>query len=80
MHHNFLFDLDQTLLDFMIWGAVFAVLQALLPQWSWVIWFLQIMNVGGAAGDIYVTYRVCGMPGSILVMDTGVNMTVFDKV
>ena len=64
----------------VIWGIIFAVLQALLPQWSWVIWFLQIMNVGGAAGDLYVVYRVSGMPDTILVMDTGVNMTVYDKV
>ena len=62
----------------ILWGVIFAVLQILLPEWEWVIWFLQMMNVGGAAGDMYVTARVLGMSETILVMDTGVNMTVYD--
>ena len=63
----------------VLWGIIFAVLQAFLPQWSWVVWFLQIMNVAGAAGDLYVTFRVSRMPATILVMDTGINMTVYDE-
>lgn len=62
----------------IMWGIIFAVLQILLPEWTWVVWFLQMMNVGGAAGDIYVSSRVARMPGTILVMDTGVSMTVYD--
>lgn len=62
----------------IMWGIIFAVLQILLPEWTWVVWFLQMMNVGGAAGDIYVSARVARMPGTILVMDTGVSMTVYD--
>lgn len=62
----------------ILWGLVFAVLQKQLAGWEWVVWFLQMMNVGGAAGDIYVTARVAGMSKTILVMDTGVNMTVYD--
>ena len=62
----------------ILWGLVFAVLQKYLAGWEWVVWFLQMMNVGGAAGDIYVTVKVAGMSKTILVMDTGVNMTVYD--
>lgn len=62
----------------ILWGVIFAALQILLPEWEWVIWFLQIMNIGGAAGDLYVTAKVAGMSKTILVMDTGVNMTVYD--
>ncbi|MBP0985717.1 MAG: DUF3267 domain-containing protein [Oscillospiraceae bacterium] len=62
----------------VLWGIIFAVLQLCLREWEWAVWFLQIMNIGGAAGDIYVTARVAGMSKTILVMDTGVNMTVYD--
>ena len=62
----------------VLWGIIFAVMQLCLRGWEWAVWFLQIMNIGGAAGDIYVTARVAGMPQTILVMDTGVNMTVYD--
>ena len=62
----------------VLWGIIFAVLQLCLREWEWAVWFLQIMNIGGAAGDIYVTARVAGMSKTIFVMDTGVNMTVYD--
>ena len=62
----------------VLWGIILAVLQIFLHGWEWVVWFLQIMNIGGASGDIYVTARVAAMPKTILVMDTGVNMTVYD--
>ncbi|MBR4797844.1 MAG: DUF3267 domain-containing protein [Oscillospiraceae bacterium] len=62
----------------VLWRIILAVLQIFLHGWEWVVWFLQIMNIGGASGDIYVTARVAAMPKTILVMDTGVNMTVYD--
>lgn len=63
----------------VLWGIVFAVLQLLLPpQWRWAAWIMQILNVGGAAGDLYVSAKTARMSGTILVMDTGINMTVFD--
>jgi len=64
----------------LVWGVIFIVLQLLVPRsWFWVIWFLQIGNVAGAAGDVYITAKLWKMPASILVRDTGVDMTVFDK-
>ena len=62
----------------VIWGIIFAVLQLLIPGWEWTVWIMQILNVAGAAGDIYVSARVVRMSGTILVMDTGISMTVFD--
>ncbi|MBO5006312.1 MAG: DUF3267 domain-containing protein, partial [Clostridia bacterium] len=36
----------------VIWGAVLGVLCAVLPQgWFWVVYFIQIGNLSGAAGD-----------------------------
>lgn len=66
----------------VLWGTVFAVLTAFFHSgiWFWVIWFLQIGNVGGAAGDIFCTYKMTTYPKDILVHDTGLNMTVYRKM
>ncbi len=64
----------------LVWGVVFGILTFLVPEeWFWVIWFLQAGNIGGAAGDVYVTARLWKQPASILVKDTGVDMTVYDR-
>ncbi len=62
------------------WGIIFGVLSVIVPrEWFWIVWFLQAGNIGGAAGDIYVTAVLWHKSVSILVRDTGVDMTVFDK-
>ena len=45
--------------------------------WFWVVFAIQIMNLSGAAGDLYVTVRFLRLPKDILVKDTGVAMTVY---
>ncbi len=63
-------------------GALLGILQAVLPlspAWLWVLYFIQIMNVSGAAGDIFVSLRMLPLPASILVRDTGVSMTAYDR-
>ena len=64
----------------IVWGAVLAVICALLPPlWFWPVYIIQINNFAGAAGDFYVTARFLLLPRNILVRDTGVSMTVFAK-
>ena len=64
----------------VVWGIIFGVLAVVVPaSWFWVIWFLQAANIGGSMGDVYVTAKLWKKPASILVRDTGVDMTVFDK-
>ena len=46
-------------------------------SWAWVVWFLQIGNVSGAAGDVYVTIRLMRQPASAWIQDTGFAMTVW---
>ncbi len=59
---------------------VFAILNLLVPpDWFWVIYLLQVCNVSGAAGDIFVTVKFARMPKDILVKDTGIGMTVYSK-
>ena len=60
--------------------AVFAVANLLVPlSWFWTIYLLQIINVSGAAGDIYVTCRFLRMPKDILIKDVGTSMEVYQK-
>ena len=62
----------------VIWGVVLAVLTAMAtPAWFWVVYGIQIFNISGAAGDLYVTIRLLRMPQDILITDSGVAMQVF---
>lgn len=62
----------------VLWALIFGLLSALVPrEWFWVVWMLQIANVSGAAGDVYVTLRLLRLPRDLLVRDTGVAMTVY---
>lgn len=62
----------------VVWGVVLAILNCFVSaEWFWVVYFIQIMNISGAAGDIYVTCKFAKMPKDILVRDTGVAMTVY---
>lgn len=64
----------------VLWGVVLAVVCALVPEvWFWPFYFIQLMNLSGAAGDLYVTWRFSKLPKDILVQDTGVAMTVYER-
>lgn len=60
--------------------VVLAAVNLVVPQdWFWVVYFLQVANVAGAAGDAFVTVKFASMPKDILVRDDGVGMTVYSK-
>lgn len=62
----------------VVWGIVLQILCLLVPSgWFWVVYFIQVCNLSGAAGDLYVTWRFSKLPADILVKDTGVAMTVY---
>ena len=62
----------------VLWGAVLAVINPFVPQaWFWVVYALQIANISGAAGDLFVTLKFSRMPKDILVKDDGVGMKVY---
>ncbi|MBQ8174638.1 MAG: DUF3267 domain-containing protein [Clostridia bacterium] len=64
----------------VLWGIVLGVLCATLPaSWFWVVCLVQITNLSGAAGDLYVTAKFLRLPKSILVRDVGVSMTVYAR-
>lgn len=62
----------------VVWGIVLGILNFMVPiSWFYVVYFIQVGNISGAAGDLYVTWRFRKLPGDILVQDDGVSMTVF---
>jgi len=62
----------------VLWGIVLAAICCLVPdEWFWVVYLIQIFNLSGAAGDLFVTVRFARMPADILVRDSGVGMRVF---
>ena len=64
----------------LVWGIVLAIICLLVPrEWFWVSYFIQIINLSGAAGDLFVTVKFSRMPKDILVHDHGVGMVVYSK-
>ncbi len=64
----------------VLWGIVLAVMLPFIPaSWFWVVYFVQIQNISGAAGDLYVTCRMLRMPKDILVLDSGTAMKVYAR-
>lgn len=64
----------------VLWGAVLTVIQILVPDgWGIVPYIIQIGNIAGSVGDIYVALKITAMDKDILVNDTGIEMTVYSK-
>lgn len=64
----------------LLWGIVLAVINFCVPhEWIWVVYFLQIFNISGAAGDFFVTAKFSGFPEDILVQDHGIGMVVYSR-
>ena len=62
----------------VVWGIVLAALCPIVPRsWFWVVYFIQLNNIAGAAGDFYVTLKFLRLPRDILVRDSGVSMVVY---
>jgi hypothetical protein len=64
----------------VLWGVVLAVINPFVPaDWFWVVYLIQISNISGAAGDLYVTVKFSKLPKDILVKDYGVGMRVYSQ-
>lgn len=62
----------------VIWGIVIFIINCFVPDdWFWIVYIIQIMNISGAAGDLYVTFKFSGFPKEILIKDIGISMTVY---
>lgn len=59
-------------------GALCLALNLFLPsEFFWPVYFIQIINLSGAAGDFYITWLAGRMPADVLIRDEGVSMTMF---
>ena len=64
----------------VVWGIVLLALNILFAEsFFWVFYFTQMLNISGAAGDLYVSWKFTKLPEEILVNDVGVSMTVYAK-
>lgn len=64
----------------ILWGIVLAVINPFVSaEWFWVIYMIQITNLSGAAGDLFVTVKFSRLPNDILIQDYGVGMHVYSK-
>lgn len=65
----------------IVLGAVLLALNFVFSTGAafWFIYIVQITNISGAAGDIYVTAKFLKLPRDILIHDSGVSMTVYAK-
>ena len=61
----------------VLWGIVLAIINPFVPtEWFWVVYFLQIMNLSGVAGDYMVTIKFSGFPKDILITDYGLRQDI----
>ncbi len=64
----------------VVWGVVIGIINLFVPyEWFWIIYWIQISNISGAAGDMYVTYKFSRMPKDILITDYGLGMKVYSQ-
>lgn len=63
-----------------VWTTVLGVLAAALPAVCfWPVWAVQVMNISGAAGDLYVFFHLLNRPRTMLVQDDGTAMTIWQR-
>lgn len=61
-------------------GLVLLLANLLLPvAWFWFVYIIQIVNISGAAGDIYVMNIIRKAPADTLVCDAGVSMKLYSQ-
>ena len=61
----------------VLWGAVLLALRCAFPHLFWLFYIVQIVNISGAIGDFYCTWRVLQLPKTILIQDAGTRMQIF---
>lgn len=63
-----------------LFGVIFALLTVFLPgEWFWLAAALQLANLGGAVGDLYMTHRALRLPKTALFYDRGVAVTIYTE-
>lgn len=59
-------------------GIALAVLNVAFYETAfWVVYLVQVINISGAAGDLYVGCVISRANNTILIRDTGTDMTLY---
>lgn len=59
-------------------GIALAVLNVAFYETAfWIVYIIQVINISGAAGDLYVGVLIGRTSGPVLVRDAGTDMTLF---
>ncbi len=62
----------------VLWGTVLAAVNFFVPtEWFWIVYMIQLINISGAAGDLFAAVKFSRMPKNILIQDSGMSMRVF---
>ena len=62
----------------VIWGIILAIMLGDVEESTfWYLYAIQIFNVTGAAGDLYVIFEVVRMPEEVMVQDNGTAMDFY---
>lgn len=62
----------------VLWGTVLAAVNFFVPtEWFWIVYMIQLINISGAAGDLFAAVKFSCAPKNILIQDSGVSMRVF---
>lgn len=62
----------------VIWTLLLLIPCLLVPlTYFWGVFFIQIFNVSGAAGDLYVTVKILTAPKKALILDNGTDMEIY---
>ncbi len=65
----------------VIWGIALAILlKDIQESYFWYLYAIQIFNVIGAAGDLYITCEIAKMPKNVLAFDSGTAMDFYCEV
>ena len=63
-----------------VWFVTFQILSLWMPpDWFWVVYLLQVGNVSGSMGDIYVVIHFLSLSEDRWILDTGIEMKVYAK-
>ncbi len=64
----------------VVWGLALGFLSGFSADgWFWAFYFVQVVNLSGSAGDLFITWKALRMPPGILVQDTGTTMAFYGK-
>lgn len=63
----------------VIFFVIYAIICPFIytTSWFWVVYFWQIQNISGAAGDIYVSIKFLKAPRDAYIKDGGTYMELF---